>query len=107
MRERRYASSMPDSALAAPLLVLVAMSEEAAPLTARLEDPAPVEVPFPAPVAAVRGRLAGTDAVVVTTGIGVAAATAAATWGSSPSPPPSSSPAAPAAVSPPTSRWAP
>ncbi|WME23325.1 MULTISPECIES: 5'-methylthioadenosine/S-adenosylhomocysteine nucleosidase [Brachybacterium] len=72
---------MPETSAPAPLLVLVAMPEEAAPLTSRLEDPAPVEVPFPAPVAAVRGRLAGTDAVVVTTGIGVAAATAAATWG--------------------------
>src|SRR5690606_19830655 len=32
-------------------------------------------------VDALRGRLAGRDTVVVTTGIGVAAATAAATWG--------------------------
>jgi adenosylhomocysteine nucleosidase len=74
---------MPDtaSALTGPLLVLVAMPEEAAPLTSRLEDPQPLPTPFAAGVAAVRGRLAGADAVVVTTGIGVAAATAAATWG--------------------------
>lgn len=72
---------MPETSAPAPLLVLVAMPEEAAPLTSRLEDPTPVEVPFPAPVAAVRGRLGGSEAVVVTTGIGVAAATAAATWG--------------------------
>ena len=72
---------MLETSAPAPLLVLVAMPEEAAPLTSRLEDPAPVEVPFLAPVAAVRGRLGGCEAVVVTTGIGVAAATAAATWG--------------------------
>lgn len=65
---------------AAPLLVLAAMAEEAAPLEARLEGAAPVPCPLPAPVRAVRGTLAGTEAVVVTTGIGVAAATTAATW---------------------------
>jgi adenosylhomocysteine nucleosidase len=71
---------MPETS-AAPLLILVAMEEEAAPLTSRLSDAAPLPTPFAAGVAAVRGRLAGLDAVVVTTGIGVAAATAAATWG--------------------------
>ncbi len=67
--------------LTGPLLVLVAMPEEAAPLTARLEQATPLEVPFTAGVAAVRGALAGTDTVVVTTGIGIAAAAAGATWG--------------------------
>jgi adenosylhomocysteine nucleosidase len=71
---------MPDTS-AAPLLVLVAMEEEAAPLTSRLTDPAVLDTPFAAGVSAVRGHLSGVDAVVVTTGIGVAAATAAATWG--------------------------
>lgn len=66
---------------AAPLLVLAAMPEEAAPLVARLEGAERLETPFTSGVAAVRGRLAGRDAVVVTTGIGIAAATAAATWG--------------------------
>lgn len=70
---------MPTSA--APLLVLVAMPEEAAPLHARLAEPSPIAPPFTAGVDAMRGRLAGQDTVVVTTGIGVAAATAAATWG--------------------------
>ena len=63
-----------------PLLVLVAMPEEAAPLLARLQDAAALEVPFTGGVTATRGRLAGAEAVVVTTGIGIAAATAAATW---------------------------
>lgn len=72
---------MHDIALPGPLLVLVAMPEEAAPLVERLEAPEALATPFAGPVAAVRGRLAGNDAVVVTTGIGVAAATAAATWG--------------------------
>lgn len=71
---------MPDTS-AAPLLVLVAMEEEAAPLTSRLTDPDVLATPFAAGVSAVRGRLAGVETVVVTTGIGVAAATAAATWG--------------------------
>lgn len=64
---------------AAPLLVLVAMPEEAAPLHARLADAAPLPTPLTG-VEARRGTLAGHDAVVVTTGIGIAAATAAATW---------------------------
>src|SRR5699024_5907746 len=63
-----------------PLLVLVAMPEEAAPLTARLHRAREVEVPFAAGVTAMRGDLAGHATVVVTTGIGVSAATAAATW---------------------------
>ena len=62
------------------LLVLAAMPEESAPLEARLDDPAPLTVPFTTGVRAVRGTLAGTPAAVVTTGIGIAAATAAATW---------------------------
>ena len=66
--------------LEGPLLVLVAMPEEAAPLTARLEAAQQLETPFAVGVAATRGTLAGTDAVVVTTGIGIAAASAAATW---------------------------
>ncbi|PMC75011.1 5'-methylthioadenosine/S-adenosylhomocysteine nucleosidase [Brachybacterium sp. UMB0905] len=56
------------------------MPEESAPLEARLDDPAPLTVPFTTGVRAVRGTLAGTPAAVVTTGIGIAAATAAATW---------------------------
>ncbi|WP_114855180.1 5'-methylthioadenosine/S-adenosylhomocysteine nucleosidase [Brachybacterium sp. YJGR34] len=67
-------------ALSGPLLVLVAMPEEAAPLTARLAGAADAPTPFRGGVRAVRGELAGTDALVVTTGIGIAAATAAATW---------------------------
>jgi adenosylhomocysteine nucleosidase len=64
-----------------PLLVLAAMPEESAPLHARLADARALETPFTTGVGAVRGTLAGTDTVVVTTGIGIAAATAAATWG--------------------------
>lgn len=71
----------PSHPLSGPLLVLAAMPEEASPLVARLEDAADLEVPFTGGVAAVRGSLRGIDAVVVTTGIGIAAATAAATWG--------------------------
>ena len=72
---------MPSSpAAAGPLLILVAMPEEAAPLVARLEAPTPVQTPFTGGVEAVRGTLAGSPALVVTTGIGIAAASAAATW---------------------------
>ena len=78
------AAAVPDpvpAALEGPLLVLVAMPEEAAPLLARLEGADVLETPFTAGVAASRGRLAGLDTVVITTGIGIAAASAAATWG--------------------------
>jgi len=71
-----------------PLLILVAMPEEAAPLLERLSGRRTIETPFADGVTAERGTLAGTDALVVTTGIGIAAATAAATWailGTSPS----------------------
>lgn len=72
---------MPSSpAAAGPLLILVAMPEEAAPLVARLEASSPVRTPFTGGVEAVRGTLAGSPALVVTTGIGIAAASAAATW---------------------------
>src|SRR5699024_9281338 len=72
---------MPSSpAAAGPLLILVAMPEEAAPLVARLEASCPVRTPFTGGVEAVRGTLAGSPALVVTTGIGIAAASAAATW---------------------------
>lgn len=72
----------------APLLVLVAMPEEAAPLEARLQDAEELPTPFTPSVTeagmrevrAVRGTLAGRPAVVVTSGIGIAAASAAATW---------------------------
>ncbi|MDN5898516.1 MAG: 5'-methylthioadenosine/S-adenosylhomocysteine nucleosidase [Brachybacterium sp.] len=64
-----------------PLLVLVAMPEEAEPLIARLDGARDLETPFATGVTAWRGRLAGADTVVVTTGIGIAAASAAATWG--------------------------
>ncbi|MGO3210968.1 5'-methylthioadenosine/S-adenosylhomocysteine nucleosidase [Brachybacterium sp. AOP42-C2-15] len=67
--------------LPGPLLVFVAMPEEASPLVARLEGAAVLETPFTEGVAAVRGALRGIDTVVVTTGIGIAAASAAATWG--------------------------
>ena len=73
--------SSPSAPLAGPLLVLAAMPEEASPLVGRLEEASPLEVPFDGGVAAVRGSLQGTDTVVVTTGIGIAAAAAAATWG--------------------------
>ena len=71
---------MPESS-PSPLLILVAMPEEAAPLISRLGSPRSLETPFAGGVAATRGSLAGADAIVVTTGIGIAAATAAATWG--------------------------
>lgn len=72
---------MPSSpAAAGPLLILVAMPEEAAPLVARLEASSPVRTPFTGGVEAVRGTLAGSPALVVTTGIDIAAASAAATW---------------------------
>src|SRR5699024_5289134 len=56
------------------------MPEEAAPLHARLAGARELATPFTAGVAARRGNLAGLDALVVTTGIGIAAATAAVTW---------------------------
>lgn len=75
----------PDSpAAAAPILVLVAMAEEAAPLHARLTGARDLPTPFaaaPRPVRAVAGDLAGRPVVVVTAGIGIAAASAATTWG--------------------------
>src|SRR5699024_11279113 len=64
---------------AGPLVVLAAMPEEAAALLARLTGPQPVPVPL-AGATAESGHLSGTQTVVVTTGIGIAAATAAATW---------------------------
>ncbi|GAA4528356.1 5'-methylthioadenosine/S-adenosylhomocysteine nucleosidase [Brachybacterium paraconglomeratum] len=73
--------SSPIPPLTGPLLVLAAMPEEASPLVARLTGASRLDVPFAGGVAAVRGRLQGTDTVVVTTGIGIAAASAAATWG--------------------------
>src|SRR5699024_2368509 len=47
---------------------------------ARLAGARELATPFTAGVAARRGNLAGLDALVVTTGIGIAAATAAVTW---------------------------
>lgn len=64
---------------AGPLLVLAAMPEEAAAVTALMADAEPLAVPLHG-VAAVRGALSGVDTAVVTTGIGVAAASASATW---------------------------
>ena len=69
----------------APVLVMVAMPEEAAPLESRLDGAAALPTPFVddaamRPVRAVAGLLGGTPTVVVTTGIGIAAASAAATW---------------------------
>src|SRR5699024_12106761 len=64
---------------AGPLVVLAAMPEEAAALLARLSGRQPVPVPL-AGATAESGHLRGTQPVVVTTGIGIAAATAAATW---------------------------
>lgn len=72
----------------APLLVMVAMPEEAAPLEARLQGAEQCTTPFSPfvteagmrEVRAVRGTLAGRPAVVVTSGIGIAAASTAATW---------------------------
>ncbi|WP_262425642.1 hypothetical protein [Brachybacterium sp. Z12] len=90
-----------------PLLVLTAMPEESAPLIARLEGATSLEVPFTGGVAAVRGTLHGTETVVVTTGIGIAAATAAATWGILSSAPRWWSPPAHAAGSRPMSRSGP
>lgn len=66
--------------LEGPVLILVAMPEEATPLHSRLVDPVDLPTPFADGVSARRGHLAGLDAVVVTTGIGIAAASAAATW---------------------------
>lgn len=68
----------------APVLVLAAMAEEAAPLVARLDGARELPTPFPGaarPVTAVRGALAGRETIVVTCGIGIAAATGATTWG--------------------------
>lgn len=62
-----------------PLLVLVAMPEEAAPLHERLTDPHRLGC-APGGIDARRGELAGVDTVVVTSGIGIAAAATAATW---------------------------
>ncbi len=62
-----------------PLLVLVAMPEEAAPLLQHLQDAHDLPCPL-ARVSAVAGTLEGAATVVVTTGIGIAAASAAATW---------------------------
>lgn len=78
----------PTSTDSGPLLVVVAMREEAEPIRARLTapgdpaegDPQEIETPF-AQVQAVRGELAGAPTVLLTTGIGIAAASAAATWG--------------------------
>lgn len=72
----------------APLLVMVAMPEEAAPLEARLQGAEQLATPFSPfvteagmrEVRAVRGTLAGRPTVVVTSGIGIAAASTAATW---------------------------
>lgn len=63
-----------------PVLVLVAMPEEAAPVLALLEDVQDVPVPFSRGVSAATGSSAGRPVLVVTTGIGMAAASAAATW---------------------------
>ncbi|WP_285892258.1 5'-methylthioadenosine/S-adenosylhomocysteine nucleosidase [Brachybacterium sillae] len=63
-----------------PVLVLVAMAQEAAPLHRRLEGARAIPVPL-AGASARAGRLAGQEVVVLTSGIGVAAATAATTWG--------------------------
>src|SRR5699024_10592051 len=88
-RRRRYASGMPDpiaspAALpvppAGPLLVLVAIPAQASPLHARLAGAAELARAWMAVAAAGRWNLAGLDALVVTTGIGIAAATAAVTW---------------------------
>ncbi|MFC0675328.1 5'-methylthioadenosine/S-adenosylhomocysteine nucleosidase [Brachybacterium hainanense] len=65
---------------ASPVLILAAMPEEAAPLRARLREAEELAVPFVRAVSAVRGLLEGRPAVVVTTGIGMAAASAATTW---------------------------
>lgn len=66
---------MPDG----PVVILTAMPLEAAPFVELLEDAQQIESPT-AGWSAVRGTLAGQDAVVTTTGIGLAAAAAAATW---------------------------
>lgn len=80
MHDAASPAPAPVPAADGPLLVVVAMPEEAAPLLALLEDAAPLPCPLPEPVAAVRGRLGGADTVVLTSGIGVAAATTASTW---------------------------
>ena len=66
---------MPDG----PVVILTAMPLEAAPFVELLEDAQQLASPT-AGWSAVRGTLAGADAVVATTGIGLAAAAAAATW---------------------------
>lgn len=67
----------------APVLILAAMAEEAAPVVARLESARDLPSPFGGasrPVTATAGALAGREAVVVTCGIGLAAAGASCTW---------------------------
>lgn len=54
------------------------MPEEAAPFAAVLDSPESVAAP--GSLTAVRGTLDGTDALVITTGIGLVAAASAATW---------------------------
>lgn len=72
-------ASLAPSASPGPLLVVVAMPEEAAPLRARLSRSRELDCPLTG-ASACRGELAGLDAIVLTTGIGIAAASAAATW---------------------------
>lgn len=64
----------------APVLIVVAMPEEAAPLLARLREPRELPVPMTGPVACRAGELEGTPVVVLTCGIGIAAAASALTW---------------------------
>lgn len=62
-----------------PVLVVAAMEQEAAAVIELMEAAQPVASALTG-VSAVRGRLRGSDVVVVTTGVGIAAASAAATW---------------------------
>lgn len=67
----------------APVLILAAMPEEAAPLHARLAGAREVPTPLihgQRHVTAMRGLLAGRDVLVVTCGIGIASVSAATAW---------------------------
>ncbi|MFD2674950.1 5'-methylthioadenosine/adenosylhomocysteine nucleosidase [Gulosibacter bifidus] len=67
------------STQSAPVCILTAMPDEAAPFLELLEQPEALAAPL-ANVRATRGTLASHEVVLVTTGIGLVAAASAATW---------------------------
>lgn len=76
------ASAAPDGQ-DAPILIVTAMPEEAAPLRARLGEATEIAAPFVTRergVSAMSGTLAGRAVTVLTCGVGSVAAASAATW---------------------------